>query len=136
MPSVHDNHLFAYAVDAKTRTVILHTEYAYGLPPYAQTDVVFTGVLDHYFRDAVLPSIVFGVDEIDTQEMIREHKEQIDEGHRIAGWPSFWRDTVEGMAMVISEGGYKTFEISSSYGFHGWVVAKACAIQPIVKQNG
>jgi len=135
--SVHDNHLYAYEVDSRTDRIVLRTEYAYGEEPYEQTDVIFEGVLDHYFRNPVLPSIVFDVEEAsDHVEILTRNKELIDQGHKIGGWPSFWRSSVEGMADAISECECKIFEISSSYGLDGWVVAKSCQFQPTIKKEG
>lgn len=124
--TLHNNHLFAYEVYSRARTIILRTEYAYGEQPSQQTDAIFEGVLDHHFQNPVLPSIILDVEEADTQGTITCNKELIDQGYQTSGWPSFWRDTVVGMVEAISEAGCKTFEISSSYGLNGWVVAKSC----------
>ncbi len=134
--SVHDNQLYAYQVDSRAQRIILRTEYAYGEEPFEQTDVIFEGVLDHYFRNPVLPSIVLDVEEADAQGLITRNKAVIDQGHKTGGWPSFWKDTVEGMVSAISEAGCKTFEISTSYGLDGWVVAKSCAFQPSAETEG
>ena len=124
--SVHDNHLTAFEVDGVERRIVLHTEYAYGEEPFEKTDVVFEGVLDHYFKNAVLPSIIFDVEEVDTHTIISRNKETIDEGHRIGGWPSFWERSVDAMVSKIGNAGGRVFEISSSYGMDGWVVAVSC----------
>ncbi|MCB1208462.1 MAG: hypothetical protein KDK97_03995, partial [Verrucomicrobiales bacterium] len=134
-PSVHDNHLYAYAVDGRAGLIVLRTEYAYGEEPFEQTDVIFEGVLDHYFRNPVLPSIIFDVEEADVARTIARDKAVIDQGHKIGGWPSFWQDSIEGMMVTIADAGCKMFEISSSYGLDGWVVAKSCEFRPGAKKN-
>ncbi len=128
--SVHDNHLFAYEVDSRSQRIILRTEYAYGEEPFERTDVIFEGVIDHYFRNTVLPSIVFDVDEGDPQLLIARDKEVIDMGHKIGGWPSFWKNTVEEMVSAISDRDCRIYEISSSFGLDGWVVARSCDFHP------
>ena len=133
--SVHDNHLVSYEVDGVAKRIVLHTEYAYGEEPFEKTDVVFEGVLDHYFRNPILPSIVFDVEEVEIQAILIRDKELINEGHRIGGWPSFWRDSADEMLEAISNNGCKMFEISSSYGLDGWVAAASCEFKPANK-NG
>ncbi len=108
----------------------MRTEYAYGEEPFERTDVIFEGVIDHYFRNPVLPSIVFDVEEADVQLLIARDKALIDLGHKIGGWPSFWKNTVGEMVRTISQLGCRIFEISSSYGLDGWVVASSCEFRP------
>jgi hypothetical protein len=127
--SVHDNHLYAYEVDSRAQRIILRTKYSYDQEPFETTDVIFEGVLDHYFRDTVFPSIISDVNETDPLRLITAHKEVIDQGHQSGGWPSFWKSTVEEMVASITDAGYKTFEISSSYGLDGWVVARSCELR-------
>lgn len=134
--SVHDNHLFAYEVDSRSQRIILRTEYAYGEEPFERTDVIFEGVIDHYFRNTILPSIVFDVEEADTQLLIARDKAVIDMGHKIGGWPSFWKNTVDEMVAAISEVGCRIYEISSSYGLDGWVVARSCEFGPANEREG
>ena len=123
--SVHDNILKSYTVDGDAKRIVLCTEYPHDDPP-AKTDVVFTGVVDHYFRNPVLPSIIFDVEAVALRETIERDKQLIDTGNRIGGWPSFWRETVDEMVQVLSNDGIQMFEISSSYGLDGWVAAKDC----------
>ena len=129
--SIHDNHIISYEVDGVLKQIILHTEYAYGEEPAEKTDVIFGGVLDHYFRNSILPSIIFDVQEVETQSILIRDRDLINEGHKIAGWPSFWKDSIDEMIEDLSQGGYKMFEISSSYGLDGWVVANSCEFQSV-----
>jgi hypothetical protein len=39
------------------------------------------------------------------------------------GWPRFWRETAQETTSVLLASGMKCFELSSSYGLSGWVVA-------------
>jgi len=132
--SIHDNHLVSYEVDGVAKRIVLHTEYAYGEEPFVKTDVVFEGVLDHHFRNAILPSIVFDVEEVEVQAILTRDKALINEGHKIGGWPSFWRESNDGVLEAISNSGCKMFEISSSYGLDGWVAAIACEFKPANKK--
>ncbi|BCX48686.1 conserved hypothetical protein [Haloferula helveola] len=134
--SIHDNHLVAYEVDSQARRIILRTEYAYGEEPFESTEVIFGGVLDHHFRNPRMPAIIFDVIEIDPRVIIERDKCLIDSGHKIGGWPSFWRDTVDAMVDAIASAGCKMFEISSSYGLDGWVAAESCEFRQGSKSQG
>lgn len=128
-PSVHDNHLTAFKVDGVKNRIVLHTEYKYGEEPFEQTDVVFEGVVDHYFRNSILPSIIFDVEEVDIKSIILRDKALIDEGHKVGGWPSFWAESINLMEDKIKNTDAKMFELSSSYGMDGWVIASSCKIK-------
>ena len=47
--SVHDNWLYAHAVDHERCRIVLHTVYPHVEPP-EYTDVVFEGVVVHHFE--------------------------------------------------------------------------------------
>ena len=126
MSAVHDNFLQGYSVDGVNRRIELFTEYQDGGEPFEITTVVFSGVIDHYFRNCILPSIVFDIEEVDPEEILKRDKKLIDEGHRIGGWPSFWRESVRKMKTEIMDKQGRMFKISSSYGLDGWVVAESC----------
>ena len=123
--SVHDNILKSYTVDGDAKRIVLCTEYPHDDPP-TRTDVVFTGVVDHYFRNSVFPSIIFEVEAVALRDIIERDKQLIDSDNRIGGWPSFWRETVDEMVLALSNDNIQMFEISSSYGLDGWVAAKDC----------
>ena len=131
--SVHDNHLVSYEVDAVTKQIVFHTEYAYGEQPFEKTDIVFKNVLDHHFRYPVLPSIIFGVEEVAIQNILIRDDEIINEGHKMGGWPSFWSHSTEAMVEAIEKSGCKMYELTSSYGMEGWVVAAHCEFKKINK---
>jgi hypothetical protein len=58
--SIHDNHVLGYSVDAKRRSIVLHTEFRFGSAPFERTDVKFEGVLGYHFQDS-LGGILFDV---------------------------------------------------------------------------
>ena len=128
--SVHDDHLLSYEVDGVAKRIVLHTRYPYGEAPFEMTDVVFEGVLDHYFRNSTLPSVVLDVVEIEIQAILVRDEDLINEGHRSGGWPSFWKESVGEMLAAVRGSGCRMFEISSSYGLDGWVAAASCEFIP------
>ena len=129
--TVHDNNLISYHVDGDAKQIVLHTEYPHADPPF-KTDVVFTGVVDHYFRHPVLPSIIFDIERVELRETLEREYKFLKEGNRIGGWPSFWRESVDEMETSLLNNGVQMFEISSSYGLDGWVAARNCEFVKIV----
>lgn len=129
--TVHDFHLFAYEVNGRERSIVLHTEFPHGERPFKQVDVLFEHVMDHCFRNPSIPSIIFAIEEADAFAIVSRDKHAIDEGHRTGGWPTFWDHTVESMTRSIFDAGCKMFEITSSIGLEGWVVARSCTIVPV-----
>lgn len=124
MRSVHDNMLNAYSVNGVEKRIVLHTFFDQA-SPVEYTDVVFEGVLDHYFRDTVLPSIIFDVKHADAAHVLKRDFGLILEGHRRGGWPSFFASTIPEMVDRISAAGCSIYSIESSYGLDGWVVAQS-----------
>ena len=129
MRSVHDNILNAYTVDGVAKRIILHTAYEEA-EPFEYTDILFDGVMDHFFRDTVLPSIIFDVEPGDVAHTLTRDKDAIDEGHRRGGWPSFYAPTVAEMVDKIASAGCFLYTIVSSYGLDGWVVSRTMRIIP------
>ena len=129
MRSVHDNELFAYSADCVSKRIKLHTKYSAQQPP-EYTDVVFEGVLDHMFRDVLLPSIIFDVEEADTVFVLQQFFSVMADGYRRGGWPSFFATEIDTMAQNIKSASCRMFTIASSYGIDGWIVAQSMRIEP------
>jgi len=84
MRSVHDNELFAYSADGVLKRIKLHTRYS-AQQPSEYTDIVFDGVLDHMFRDVLLPSIIFDVEEADSVFVLEQFFSVLADGYRRGG---------------------------------------------------
>ena len=124
-PSVHDNFVYAYAVDCERRRVVLHTAYRDG-GANEYTDVLFHDVLAHRF-DHVLPgNILFDVDEIDPGALVRDEAATFADSWR-HGWPPVeYRGDLSALARALCEAGVRAYVIHSSYGLTGWVLAGRC----------
>jgi hypothetical protein len=123
----HDNHLVGYTVDGRNRRIVLHTEDVHGQNPPPGLDVVFENVQFYQFPRATLVSIVFGVEERLLRQALQELKSELDEASRQCGWPDGWRhepEMLEARVRKLEEGGFRFFEITSSFGFEGWMVAE------------
>ena len=127
MRSVHDNTLNAYSVDGVRKQIVLHTSFDHASPAEL-TDIIFDGVLDHYFRDTVLPSIIFDVEPSDAGWVLGQDFDVMLAGHQRGGWPSFFASTVAEMVDRIAAANCQVFTIGSSFGLDGWVVAQSMRI--------
>ena len=126
--SVHDNNLYAYAVICDQRQIMLHTEFVHGSAT-EYTDVVFSGVVAHYFEDVLSGNILFDINEVDPETIVRERADLF-AGRKNYGWPDGirYRD-VDDLVGILRRLGVRGYEIGSSYGMSGWVLAAAMAIR-------
>src|SRR4051812_44144662 len=138
--SVHDNHLLAYSVLAKEKKIILQTAYL-DREPHELTDIVFEDVLAYYFENDLFGTIIFEVEEVDLSALLKEYAVMFETGWRY-GWPRGWDKKKEEIEAFVRRLGMRGFELSSSYGMSGWVVARSMskirkdASQPSASNGG
>ena len=120
--SVHDNHLIAYTVLAKEKKIILQTEFR-DREPHELTEVVFEDVLAYHFENDLFGTIIFDIEEVDLPALLKEHAAMFEAGWRY-GWPRGWEQEKEPVEIFAGRLGMRAFELSSSYGMRGWVIAK------------
>jgi hypothetical protein len=123
----HDNRLIGYAVDGRNRRIVLHTEDVHGQNPPRFLDVVFEGVEFYQFRCAALVSIVLEILEQPLRRALEGRSAELDEAYRRCGWPDRWDHDPSRRETDLREleaRGLRFFEIESSMGFEGWVVAE------------
>jgi hypothetical protein len=123
----HDNHLIGYAVDGRNRRIVLHTEDVHGTNPPHRLDVVFENVQLYQFPCANLVSIVLEILEQPLRQALEKRKSELDEAFRRCGWPECWDSEPsrqEACMRELEARGLRFFEIESSIGFEGWVVAE------------
>lgn len=139
MRSIHDNIVHGYSVSFTARTVRLYTSYQ-NKELTERTDVLFTGVVTHQFYDMLVGSAILN-------RIIDAHPMQFYEDYRtifapedVGGIthsssqvPFRYRDVGEFTAGIL-ERGLSCFEVTSSYGMHGFVIAERMElieVQPI-----
>lgn len=128
--SVHDNHLVAYTVLANERKIILQTEYR-DREPHEFTDIVFEEVLAYHFENDLFGTIIFDVTEVDLCSLLKECAAMFENGWRY-GWPRGWEKEKEKIEVFAQRLQMRAFEVSSSYGMNGWVLA--CRMFKIKKE--
>jgi hypothetical protein len=130
---VHDNWIYAQAVDHERCKVVLHTVYPHSDPP-EYTDVVFTGVVVHHFEQQKVgggdcpANVLFDVEEADPHLILTQY------GALLArtkdhGWPVPGYDGLEDLAEQLTAGGARCFEVHGVCGLNGFVFARSLELR-------
>ena len=119
--SVHDNNVYGYAVLCERRRIVLHTEYRDG-GAEEYTNVVFDGVVAHHFEDVLDGNILFSVEVVDPEQIVISWADLFVR-RKNYGWPKIEYDQPQELVAILRREGVKGFEIGSSYGLGGWVLA-------------
>jgi hypothetical protein len=122
--SVHDNWLYAQAVDHERRRIVLHTVYPHTGPP-EYTDVVFEGVVVHHFEQQkvggdVPANVLFDVEESDPLFILGQYADLLART-KDHGWPVFRYEGLEDLVAQLTAGGARCFEVHGVCGLHGFV---------------
>jgi hypothetical protein len=125
LPNIHDHSLLEYRVDLANRRITLVT-----LPEAARTQpnvpplmTMFEGREGHHF-DRVSSGVIFlDIEEIPMPEFLKQHAAELEEGSKAVGAPPWWSGSVVEAESYLVGRGVHAFEINSSYGFSGWVLA-------------
>ena len=121
MSMVHDNKIQSYCVDFETETLIIKTLYQTDRI-LEKTDVIFSGYLVHDFDHVMKGSIIFDILEC-PQSMIFERENDLLIKNKSYGWPIFYENENE-LIDFFQTHSYRIFEIYSSFGLSGLVLAK------------
>ena len=118
----HDFHLSGYEVRQFGGEIVLHLEVA-----GEQSHVRFSEVeLYHFVHTG--GTIIFGIDEVPVSQILDEFWERILHWAKQHGGVPHWdRDDRASYQAKIEADGHKAWDISSSIGFAGFVIAKSIA---------
>lgn len=131
--SVHDNVLVSYEVLCERREIRLCTEFRDRGEPYELTDVVFIGVVAYdFWHDSEIGTIIFDITEVPASDIYDQHADQFHAGIRY-GWPGKWAKSPEIAAAHFNQHSIRGFEISSSCGMSGWILA--CDMHKLIRTN-
>jgi hypothetical protein len=125
LPNIHDHSLLEYRVDLTNRKITFVT-----LPESARTQpnsppvlTIFEGREGHHF-DSVSSGVIFlDIEEVPLSEFLKDHELEFDEGSKSVGAPPWWGGSIEKAVAYFVGRNVHAFEINSSYGFSGWVLA-------------
>jgi len=124
LPSVHDDYIVGYKVDAEARRIVLKIKAA---PSGIISLVVFNEVAGYCFVNDALGNIVNALVQVNPGDVISEYKEQIAESFRQSGAPGAWAADLTTATCKSEEQGIGGFLLSSSFGMSGWVLAANAA---------
>jgi hypothetical protein len=121
--------VFAYEVDGERRRIVLRTRFE-AEKSVERTDIIFENVVAYHFENDNFGNILFAVEELSIPELVASNRHLFEEGSQYA-WPGPWNNSPEESIRYMQSAGGKAFEISSSYGLGGWVVAASCRLQQV-----
>jgi hypothetical protein len=123
-PSIHDTQVVAYSADSRSARVELVLR-AGPQDDAPLSRLVFAGVAAHQFEHPLMPSWVFDLEEIAADTLLEREWDNFREGHRLSGWPGNWAESLTQAKAFCTQQGLRGFDLESSYGFDGWVLAQS-----------
>jgi hypothetical protein len=132
LPSLHDDFLVSYEVDCEARRIKLHArrdervEANKGLPVRT---IVFEGVEGYRFENDAFGNIIFSLECISIEQLLATYGSQIAESYRLAGAPGPWAANLASAVQSLKAKRVQAFELSSSYGISGWILAKEAVVE-------
>ena len=124
--SIHDNNIYGYTVDCGQQQIVLHTEF-HDAGRQEYTDVIFFRSIAHNFECVLQGNIIFGIEKVEPERIIEEWRE-VFARQKQYGWPDIEYDDLSELPTILRERDVTGYEISSSYGMRGWVLARTMEI--------
>lgn len=122
--SIHDNELLRFSVDHEKHELLLETVLRES-EIEDHVDVLFKDVLAYQFKNDTFGTILFSIDEEDLANLLPTNWQEIQEGSRQSGWLADFSANLESSVEKMQKSGYSGFQISSSIGLSGWIIAKS-----------
>lgn len=123
MHSWHDYHLNGYSVEGAKRQITFDVSWPYESSiDIKRASVVFTEVEGYFFEHDLGGNILYSISEEPLEAFLSQNAERFEQEKKW-GWPLFWRGSIGQTLEHLSGKQAKCFEISSSYGLSGWVLA-------------
>lgn len=121
-PTIHDNTLLGYNVDSRFRKITVQTERP---ESEGRVDVIFSEVTGYLFEHDPFGTIFYGIEEVDPNLLMKNNWDLIQDGCRESGWFGAWAQSLERATAHFAANSIKGYELSSSIGMSGWVLAKS-----------
>lgn len=119
---VHDNQINAYHVDMTNQTLKMETVYG----DKEKTEVLFTGLLAHNFQHVIHCNIIFDITQVTVDYYISSNTDNLKQSLRY-GFPASF-GSIEALKQHLVDEKYNIYEIASSFGLEGTVIAKDISI--------
>lgn len=118
--NVHDNKILSYNVDFINQKLTIETEYDY---KKEHTSILFEELLAHHFEDITKDNIIFSVVMISLDWFFEYYKDFLENSFKY-GFPTPIAGSINELGEFLTSNKYNVFEIDSSVGLHGIVIAK------------
>lgn len=123
MRSIHDNVIYAHAIDYQAGRIVLHTQSSQD----EYTDAVFEGVVTHHFEQQSLgaPSpqaVLFDISPEDPEATLRSYQPLL-ERTKDHGWPGPNYESLSELARKLTESGARCYRVQGQCGIEGFVFA-------------
>jgi hypothetical protein len=130
LPSVHDHTLLEYRVSLDHGSVVLRTRRPSTTESVSRDEqsLVFEGCEAHHFNHSSPGSILGHIVEHPLPAFLARVQAELDEGSRKSGWPNWWQSSVPGALNYLGTRSIRAFELTSAYGFSGWVLARSVCV--------
>ena len=125
---VHDHTVVSYAVDAQRRHLVMRTELASSASVVERCEITFSDVEAYNLENDRFGTILFAINEVPAVALLDANLSRFESGYRRAGWPRFWNGSAEDARRYLVEHKTRGFEIRSSVGMSGWVLAGSLGI--------
>src|SRR5215204_4921041 len=123
MRTFHDYWLTGHTVDGeKSLLIFALSEDPRSTKTPRLVDVIFDGLQDYFLEHDLGVNVVDSIQEKALDPFLAENKERFKEQSKW-GWPKFWKGDVEKTFTFLSKNQSRVWELETSYGLSGWVVA-------------
>lgn len=117
-----DYHLASYSILCDRAEIRLRAERCTDGDPQA-TEIIFAGVAAYHFKHDNFETILGHVIERPLEPFLEEHASKFSQGASQSGWAPFWTGSVSTTLAKLQAESIHAFEITSSFGLRGWVLA-------------
>ena len=124
---IHDSLLVGYSVNSETQELVMSMRPHQGSAP-SPFNVVFHGLIAHRFEAPLLPAILSEIIPVSAEWLVTEQWQAIERGFNECGWPGGWADTLANAMHFVQASALQGFQVESSYGLSGWVLARSVVI--------
>lgn len=127
----HDANVYSYEVVAEARLIVLHTEYWPGDERTEFSDIEFHGVAAHQFEHVLSGNILFDIVAVEARGFVERWASVLGGGIRY-GVPEGSKKIHDVLDLVpwIDSQGLRAYEVASSYGLQGFVLAERAVSVP------
>ena len=123
MRAWHDYHLTKHTVNGESREVAFQVSWPYDSPAdIRRATITFSGVECYFLEHDLGSNIVYAFGEVPLHDFIKSNATSFDQSVKW-GWPLFWGLGAEKRSALLHERHIRCFELSSSYGMRGWILA-------------